>query len=194
MFPTIALVDLAHALVTGLGLSGSAGLNAYIPVLTVGVLGRLGVIDLGSPWGALESTPLLIVLAVLLAVEVVADKVPAVDSANDVVQTVLRPAAGALLFAGSVGELTDLPALLGAGAGLVTAGGVHAAKAAMRPAVNVSTAGTGAPVVSVVEDVVSLVGSLLALLAPVLLAIVLVAFVAVLVRVWRRPRAGRSPT
>ena len=113
-------------------------------------------------------------LAVLLAVEVLADKVAGVDSINDVIQTVVRPAAGAVLFAGSIGLLTDLPPWVGVVAGLLVAGGVHATKAAVRPAVTVSTGGLGNPVVSAIEDAVSLVVSVLAILAPVLMAVLLV--------------------
>ena len=71
---------------------------------------------------------------------------------------------------------------------VITAGGVHATKTAVRPAVTVSTGGVGNPVVSAVEDAVSLGVSLLALLAPVLLAVVLLVAVVLLLRWWRRRR------
>jgi hypothetical protein len=176
----------------GLGLAGAAGLNAYIPLLVVGLMERFNVIDFGSRYHSLSSTAALIVLAVLLAVEVVADKVPAVDSVNDVVQTFIRPVAGAVLFAGSIGVLPHTPSWVGLVAGLTTAGGVHITKATVRPAINLSTGGLGAPVVSAIEDVVSTVASVLAILAPVLL----VGFVAAVVGwVWwsvRRFRVRRA--
>lgn len=181
-------MDATTAVLTGLGLATAAGLNAYVPLLVVGLLGRLGVLDLSAPYDSLSSTPALIVLAVLLAIEVLADKVAGVDSVNDVIQTVVRPAAGAVLFAGSIGLLTDLPPGVGVVAGLLTAGGVHATKAAVRPAVTVSTGGIGNPVVSAIEDVVSLAVSLLAILAPILLAVVLLVTGVVLWRWWRRRR------
>ena len=114
----------------------------------MGLLARLDVITLPAPYDDLAATPVLVVLAVLLGIEFFADKIPGVDSANDIVQTVIRPAAGGLLAAGSVGVLTDIPPWVGLLAGIVAAGGVHATKAVVRPAVNVSTAGVGAPVVS----------------------------------------------
>jgi hypothetical protein len=185
---------LVTAIITGLGLSGSAGLNAYIPLLVVGLLGRFEVITLSAPYDVLQSTPALVAVTVLLVIEVLADKIPAVDTVNDVIGTVVRPLAGALLFAGSLGIGTDLPPWLGFVAGLVTAGGVHATKALARPAVNVTTGGAGAPVVSTAEDVVATVASLLAVLAPLLLVV----FVAVLgwwlVRLVRRRAARRAAT
>jgi hypothetical protein len=186
-------VDLTTAIITALGLAGAAGLNAYVPLLVVGVLGRTGVLDLPAPYDALASWPVIAVLGVLLAIEVLADKVPGVDSVNDVVQTVVRPAAGALLAAGALGIGTDLPPWVGVVAGILAAGGVHATKATVRPAVNVATGGVGGPAVSVVEDVTSLVASVLAVLAPLLLVVVLVVAGVAGVSWWRRRRRRAQP-
>lgn len=180
------------AVITGLGLAGAAGLNAYVPLLVVGLLGRTGVLHLSAPYDSLSDTPVLIVLGVLFAIEFLADKVPGVDSVNDVVQTVVRPAAGAVLMAGSLGIGTDLPPWVGVVAGIITAGGIHATKAAARPVVNVSTAGVGGPVVSLVEDAVSLAASLLAVLAPLLLVVFVAGLVWWLRRAWIKRREARA--
>jgi hypothetical protein len=185
-------VDPVTAVITGLGLAGAAGLNAYVPLLVVGLLGRTGVLHLSAPYDSLSDTPVLIVLGVLFAIEFLADKVPGVDSVNDVVQTVVRPAAGAVLMAGSLGIGTDLPPWVGVVAGIITAGGIHATKAAARPVVNVSTAGVGGPVVSLVEDAVSLAASLLAVLAPLLLVVFVAGLVWWLRRAWIKRREARA--
>ena len=185
-------MDPVTALLSGLGLSGSAGLNAYVPLLVVGLLGRFGVVDLPSPYDSIESTPALVVLGLLFAVEFFADKVPGVDTVNDVVQTVVRPLAGAVLMAGSLGISTHLPTWVGVVAGLVVAGSVHATKAVARPAINVSTVGVGGPVVSVVEDVVAFVTSVLAVLAPLLMVVFVVVVVVVVYRRVSRWRTARS--
>ncbi len=185
-------MDPVTAVITGLGLAGAAGLNAYVPLLVVGLLGRLGVLHLSAPYDSLSDTPVLIVLGVLFAIEFLADKVPGVDSVNDVVQTVVRPAAGAVLMAGSLGIGTDLPPWVGVVAGIITAGGIHATKAAARPVVNVSTAGVGGPVVSLIEDAVSLAASLLAVLAPLLLLVFVAGLVWWLRRMWVRRRETRA--
>src|SRR6478735_1580849 len=86
-------------LLTGLGLSTAAGLNAYIPMLMLGLLARFtDVVNLPGGWSWMEDGWVLTILAVLLVVEVVADKIPALDSVNDVVQTFVRPAAGGIVF------------------------------------------------------------------------------------------------
>lgn len=175
-------------ILSGFGLSGCAGLNAYIPLLLVAALGRAGVIQLAAPFDVLSSTWALALLGVFLVVEVVVDKVPGADHVNDVVQTAVRPAAGALLFAAEAGVVRSVPAPVWLVAGLVTALGVHGVKAAARPAVTASTLGVGTPVVSLVEDVVALGGSLLAIFLPVVGALFAALAAWLGWRLWRRVR------
>jgi uncharacterized membrane protein len=194
------------AALTGTGLAASAGLNAYIPLLVMGLLARYtDVIDLPQGWSWLSNGWALVILGILLAVEVVADKVPIVDHANDVVQTVVRPTAGGLAFgAGSASQTVTVSnpgSFFGShqwvpvAAGVLIALCVHGAKATARPVVNVSTAGFGAPVVSTIEDFGSALLSVLAILTPifVLVGIVLFVWLAVVV-VRRRRRRRESPS
>ena len=173
---------------TGTGLAASAGLNAYIPLLTMGLLARYTeAITLPGGWQWLSNGWVIGILAVLLAVEVVADKIPVVDHVNDAVQTVVRPTAGGLAFgAGSASEtvtVADPGAFFGShqwvpvAAGVIIALCVHGVKSASRPVVNASTAGMGAPVASTAEDFGSVVLSLLAILLPVLVLVGLVVLV-----------------
>lgn len=120
--------------------------------------------------------------------EFFADKIPIVDSINDVVQTVVRPAAGALLMAASTGVVGDLPPAVPLIAGLITAGAVHGGKAALRPVANATTGGVAAPVVSTAEDGASLALTVVALLAPLLVLVALGLLVWLVVR-WKRRRA-----
>ncbi|TPX01190.1 DUF4126 domain-containing protein, partial [Schumannella luteola] len=71
-----------------------------------GIAGRFDWIQLPGGWTWLENEWVLLILAVLLVVEIVADKVPAVDSVNDWIQTVVRPASGGIVFAGGIGTST----------------------------------------------------------------------------------------
>ena len=111
------------------GLSASAGLNAYIPLLTVSLLARFtDLITLNEPWSTLESWWIIGLLVVLSLVEFFADKFPAVNHVNDIIQSFIRPAAGAILFAASANVITDVHPVLSIGAGLLIAGSVHAVK------------------------------------------------------------------
>lgn len=161
---------------TAFGLSTAAGLNAYLPLLIVALTARFtDLISLEPPWDTLTSWWVIGALAVLLAVELIADKVPVVDHANDVVQTVVRPAAGAILFAANGNIIADLHPVLALVCGILLAGGVHATKATARPVVTATTGGLGNPVVSLLEDLVALVVTVLSILIPVLTFFLLMA-------------------
>lgn len=171
------------------GLSASAGLNAYIPLLVVALLGRFtNLIALNEPWDTLTNWWIIGLLVVLSVIEFFADKIPAVNHINDVIQTVVRPAAGAVVFAASAHAITDIHPVISLAAGLLVAGGVHAAKAgAMRPAVTATTGGTGNVVVSILEDILSTILSILAVIIPIVIGVFLVLFVSWLIWwFWRR--------
>jgi hypothetical protein len=190
------------ASLTGLGLSAAAGLNAYIPLLLVGVLARFtDVITLPEPYRWIQSGWALGVVSVLLLAELVLDKVPVVDHVNDAVQTLVRPTVGGVIFAATTAAaqadastwMQDHP-WVGVLLGVAVAGIVHATKATARPLVNATTVGTATPVVSAAEDAASLAMSLVAVFLPILVvvALLLVAWAAyaMLRRVRRRRRSA----
>ena len=172
------------------GLSASAGLNAYIPLLIVSLVGRFfpSVLKLSEPWDTLTNWWIIGLLILLSVIEFFADKVPAVNHINDVIQTIVRPVAGAILFAASATTITEVSPILSLAAGLLVAGSVHAAKAgAMRPAVTATTGGTGNVVVSILEDIVSTILSILAIIIPIVIGVFLVFFGSWLIWFfWRR--------
>lgn len=180
------------------GLASSAGLNAYIPLLIAALASRLPLGDpllkLAPPYDALGSWWVIGLLVILLLIEMLVDKIPAVDSVNDVIQTFIRPAAGALLFAANAQVVTDLSPGLALMAGLLLAGGVHVTKGTFRPIVTASTAGTGNWAVSLAEDAVATTTSILALLAPIVigsLVILTLVMVGWWLWRWRRRRVER---
>lgn len=190
-------------LATGSGLALAAGLNAWIPLLGLGLLSRFtDLVALPPSWAWLENGWVLTVLAALLSLEMIADKIPVVDSVNDVVQTVVRPTAGGIAFgAGATSQtatVTDPAAFVESGQwvpvalGIVLALVVHATKAGARVVANTTTAGTAAPVVSAAEDVGAVGLSVAAVLLPVLVIPVLVALGVVAVLVWRGVRRRRA--
>ncbi|MEO3783562.1 DUF4126 domain-containing protein [Actinocorallia sp. B10E7] len=192
------------AFLTGLGLAGAAGLNAYIPILVVGLLGRYTeLVVLPGDFSWMGNGWVLAGLSVLLAAEMVLDKVPVVDSINDAVMTLVRPAAGGAATAATAaaGNLdaglgTDLASLqehswLSWVPGVLVALAVHVLKTLVRPIANTGTLGAAAPMLSTAEDGLSLGLSLLALLAPVLAFLLLLALLYVAFRLLRRIRRGR---
>lgn len=188
-------MDLLTGIFTAFGLSASAGLNAYIPLLLVGLLARYtDLINLNQPWDTLASPWIILLLCVLVIIEMLADKVPAVNHINDLIQTLIRPAAGAIAFAASANVITDVSPVLALASGLLVAGTVHVAKAgAVRPMVTATTGGAGNIPVSIAEDVVSTILSFLAIVLPLLVGTLMVIFAGLIIY-WLYRRTNRRTT
>lgn len=189
-------------LITGVTLASAAGLNAYIPLLGIALLSRFtDIVALPAGWLWLENNWSLGILAVLLAVEMLVDKIPALDSVNDVLQSVVRPASGGMVFAAGTSSSTVAvedpstlftsaeiwPFLLGIGFALIP----HLLKAIARPVLNVLTAGAGAAVSSFFEDLGAALLTILAVIVPVVALALMVGVIVILVRRLRRALATR---
>ena len=188
-------MDLVNALLGAFGLAVAAGLNAWIPVVLVGAAARWlpgGWIELSPKFAFLTSDWFLIFAGAMLLIEVAADKIPVVDHANDIIQTVVRPLAGAVLFAAGSGVIDGLDGRLALVLGFLTAGSIHGVKSAFRPLVTATTGGLGNPVVSFVEDALSFLATLLAILVPLALIAFFVG-VPILVMRWWAKRRARTP-
>jgi len=184
------------AALTGAGLSAAAGLNAFIPLLIVGLTARFThIIELPANLMWLESWVTIVIAAVFLLAELVLDKIPGVDHINDLIQSAVRPLVGGVIFAATAAASEidaahfwgDNP-LVGGIIGAVIAGLVHTGKAAARPAVNAATGGTGAPVASFAEDATSVGLSFVAIFIPLLVVVI---FVAMGFAVYRIVTTGR---
>jgi hypothetical protein len=182
-------MEVLSGIFSAFGLSASAGLNAYIPLLVVSLLGRYtNLIQLSEPFDTLTNGWIIGLLLVLSAVEFFADKVPVINHANDAIQTFVRPAAGAIAFAASTQVIKGIDPVIALGAGLLIAGTVHVAKAgAFRPAVTGVTGGVANVAVSVIEDVAAVTVSLVAILVPFVIGVIFIPLIAWIIwMIWRR--------
>ena len=186
-------MELLTGIFSAFGLSASAGLNAYIPLLAVSLLAKFtDLIELQSPWDTLTSWWVIGLLVVLGTIEFFADKVPAVNHINDIIQTFVRPAAGAIVFAASANVVTEMSPILSIVSGLLVAGSVHTVKAAaVRPAISATTGGLGHAPVSFLEDVISIVMSITAILLPFLIGIFFILLLLVFIRWWSKRSAAK---
>jgi hypothetical protein len=173
-------MEIITGILSAFGLSASAGLNAYIPLLVVALLARFtDLIQLSSPWDSLTNGWIIALLAVLSLIEFFADKIPAANHINDMIQTFIRPTAGAIVFAASAQVITEINPILSLGAGLLVAGGVHTVKSlVVRPIVTATTAGIGDVPVSMAEDFLSTVLSILSIVLPILVLVVFIIMIA----------------
>jgi hypothetical protein len=170
------LVEVLPSVGLAIALSACAGLRAWLPLFLAGLLSRAGILELGSAFRFLGSNKALVLFGVATVIEIAADKIPAVDHALDLLSTVIRPLAGALLAASVMGRFADpLTALaLGVAVGAPSSFVPHAAKSTLRAASSALSAGLANPVLSLIEDVVSLVMFVLALAVPLVVVLGLV--------------------
>ncbi|HET8646601.1 MAG TPA: DUF4126 domain-containing protein [Vicinamibacteria bacterium] len=185
---TAAWTDVALALALGIGLAACAGIRAWLPLLMAGGAARMGWLELGDSFAFLASSRALVLFGVASVVEIVADKVPALDHLLDALSTVLRPAAGSLLAASVLWPVSDpLTALaLGVAVGAPSALVPHAAKSMLRAASTSVTAGFANPIISVAEDALAVILFVVTVVLPLLVVTFMVGTVVFVVLRWRR--------
>ena len=188
-------MDIFTSIVAGFGLSTPAGLNAWLPLLITGLTARFtDLIKLKAPFTILTETWVLVALGVLLFIEIFADKIPAVDSINDIIHTFIRPVAGGILFAAHSGAVGGLDPTLSFALGLLSAGSMHAVKATSRPIITATTGGIGNPIISFLEDLVAGLAAVMALVAPFVAGCMMAAILGTAIFVvlqWRARRRRR---
>ena len=182
-------MDAITGYLTAFALSTAAGLNAYIPLLSVGLLDRYtDAIDLPAPWDALADPLVLAIVAVVGIVDFVGDKIPTVDHVLHAIGTVVAPVVGGILALASASAF-DLSPGVAAGLGVAAALATQVGRTAARPVSTATTGGGANPVVSLGEDGVSGVLSVTAVFTPVLAAILAVVVLVAVFLLWRRIRA-----
>jgi hypothetical protein len=165
-------IDLLQSIALGIGLAACAGLRAWLPLFVLGASVRLGVIPSGEAFRFLGSNTALAVFAIATVIELIADKIPVVDHALDLLSTLLKPVAGIVLAASVLWTVDDpiVAIALGVMVGAPAAFAPHAAKATLRGVLSPMTAGLAAPVLSFLEDVIAFGLVALAILAPFVVA------------------------
>jgi Domain of unknown function (DUF4126) len=191
--PALGGLRMETAILTGIGLAAPAGLNAYIPLLVLALADRATTyVTLYTPYDILSSNLGIAILVILLTIEIAVDKIPGVDHMNDLVQSFVRPAAGAIAAVAATGGIVTVNPAVMVLVGVVLAGSVNAVKVTTRPAVTVGTAGILNPVVSLAEDVVAVLASIVAIFLPFLVIIFLAFFAVSSILLLRRVRRVRS--
>jgi hypothetical protein len=178
----------------GLGLASATGLRTFLPLLMLAVATRFDLfgLRLNDQMAWLVSTPAIAALGVAAAAEFLGDKVPAVDHGLNLLGYVTRPVAGAVA-AGRVFWALDpaTAAIAGVIVGAPAALAFNAAQCGVRIGSTATTGGLGNPVVSLVEDALSVVTVILAFLAPIVVPVLLVLLMIVVFRLGRRLRDHR---
>lgn len=168
-------MNFISTLAIAMGASWVSGISLYASVATLGLLSRFAHLELPGELHVLTNWWVIGVAVALYVVEFIADKIPVVDSAWDVIHTFIRIPAGAVLAATAFGDFDKtvqvIAFLLGGGLALSS----HGTKAATRAIVNTSPEPVSNIVVSLTEDVIAIGSILLAAFLPALLFIVVAA-------------------
>jgi Domain of unknown function (DUF4126) len=173
-----------------LGTAWTSGINLYATVTVLGMLQKFGATKLPMGLTVLDNWWIIGIAGFLFAVEFFADKIPYVDSVWDVIHTFIRVPAGAVMAYAATNEmdptLSTVATLLGGGLALSS----HGTKSALRATANLSPEPVSNWILSLAEDAIAIVGSFLAVFAPILIAIVLVIFV--IIFGWFAPKIFRA--
>lgn len=181
------------ALLSGVGLSFSTGLNAYLPLLILALADRISdSFNLPGPYDAVSSNTGIVIILLIMAVELIGDKIPRIDHMNDLLHTPIRPLIGAFVSMAVAAEGDALNVWVAGAIGLLVAGGIHLWKMQHRPAINEATKGIGTPIVSVIEDFVSIVASIAAVAFPLACLLIVPAGAWWVTRAYRRMTTGQS--
>jgi hypothetical protein len=168
-------VEILLAAGIGLGLASIAGLRAFIPLALAVFFTQLGLFEFPVPMVAIDVWTLVGGLTVLAVLEIVLDKVPALERVFNYAMVPVRAASGALLFTAALGLDIETGSPLWLAAGAVVAGVVAALKITLRPSAKTGSAGVSATFLSTFEDVVAVVGGIAGFFVPYL-PLLLVAF------------------
>lgn len=182
--------ELLPTLSLALGSAWTSGINLYATVAVLGLLEKFGAAKLPAGLAALDNWWIIGIAATLYAIEFFADKIPYLDTIWDVIHTFIRVPAGAIMAFAATSQMDEstkiIATLLGGGLALSS----HGTKAALRGAANLSPEPFSNWILSVTEDAIAIIGSLLAVFAPVLILIVIGIFL--IFFIWLMPKVVRA--
>jgi len=172
------------------GLALASGVNTYLPLFLLALFARYShVVHLSARFEFLISTPALIILGLLAACEILAQKFPGLDNLWDLLHSLLRPLAGAVAAGATLTTSNVFEMALVMAAGGTLAAASHSAKTGMRLATSVKTLGAANFGMSLAEDFAVLAATLLSIFEPrVMLG---VAAVFLILFVWLAPPIAR---
>lgn len=183
-------MDIIQSVALAGGMAWASGIRLYAVLFTAGLLGRTGYLHLPATLQILENPYVIGTAGLLLLVEFLADKIPAVDSAWDGIQTFIRIPAGALLAALALGDHDPVWMLVAGLLGGTLTAGTHAAKAGGRALINTSPEPFSNVATSLGEDLLVASGLYASLFHPALFLVLLAVFVILLI--WLLPKLWRG--
>lgn len=193
----MSLFHLVLALCMGVSLSAACGFRVFVPLLAVSLMVHFGDVHVNESLAWVGSDAALICLTIATLTEIAAYYIPVIDNTLDTLAVPMAIIAGTIITSGMMPEL---PGVIQWGLALVAGGGsaglISAATAGLRGGSTATTAGFGNFLVSTSENTLAVIGSAVALLAPILAAVGLILILCVcawlLSRLFTRRTAGKT--
>ncbi len=173
-----------------MGSAWLSGINLYATAATLGLLQRFGLVHLPGELDALSNWWVIGVAAGMYVVEFIADKIPAVDNAWDVVHTFIRVPAGAVLAAAAFSHADPAVRIVALLAGGGVAFSSHGAKAAVRATANLSPEPFSNIALSLAEDTLAVGSSFLIAWFPLVMLGIVALFLTI--SFWLAPKIVRA--
>jgi hypothetical protein len=174
-------MDLIQNIALGAGLAWAGGIRLYAVLFLTGVMAKFGFLALPDTLNVVTHPAVLTASGVMFVAEFLADKIPAFDTVWDAVHTFIRIPAGALLAAGSLGNMDPAYVAVAAIVGGVIASSSHATKAGSRAMINTSPEPLSNWTASFAEDVIAPAGLAIAIKFPLVFLGLLVVFLVIAV-------------
>jgi hypothetical protein len=182
-------MDFVSIIGLAFGSAWTSGINLYATVAVLGLLQKLGWARLPGGLDALDNWAIIGIAIGLFVIEFFADKIPYLDSVWDAIHTFIRIPAGAILAFAATTEVNPVVQVIA----VLLAGGLafssHGTKAALRATANVSPEPVSNWILSLIEDFIAIVGSVLAVFAPVVILGIIALFL--LIMAWILPKIIR---
>ena len=180
---------LITSLALTMGASWASGINLYAVLLVLGIGSATNNIQLPAELSVLSNPFVIGAAAIMYAIEFFMDKVPGLDSVWDSIHTFIRIPAGALLAAGTVGDVTPALEIAAGILGGSVAATTHATKAGTRLMLNTSPEPVSNWTASISGDFLVLGGLWTALNHPILFLILFIGFIGF--AIWFLPKLWR---
>ena len=174
--------SLISSIFLAFGLSAACGFRIFIPPLTYSLLYKADLVQLGEGWDWIGNDWVIAVLALAAIFEIIGNLFPWFDNLLDLLATPTAIIAGTILSAFSLSEIDPgLKWILSVISGVLVTGGFQLTTVSLRGFSSVFTGGLINPIISFIEDFISLVISISIILFP-LFGIFIVFFIALLLR------------
>lgn len=195
-------IELAIALCAGFSLSAACGFRIFVPLLAMALSARFAGLSIDSSFAWVTGDAAILTLSVATIAEILAYYIPLFDNLLD---SIAVP--GAILAGGivSFGLLGDMPEWLQWSVSIIggsgAAGSVQMGTTTARTLSSAGTAGAANPIISTLENILSIIGTIMAVFLPILAAIGALVFIIVslffmrrIITKLRRKKQAPTPT